>query len=348
MKRYLGILIVITLCAFCHQANAQNEQRIIKQIQNGQMQNAFVTVSGYVERWEEGKAENTIAYVLRDNWGDKITVISNAEQPNTNERYQVQGYVAYEQANQEYVIMENSRRSLAPTPVQPPTATPTPYRPPTPTMEPAPVFQPSPTPIPAPVDDTSGGSTEESESTESNGYLIVLIIVILIVLVLLIAILLKGNKDQGLGDFDSTSVVTMSDKTQKITAHMPTEKAIQSGTVKVMPGWFEVIGGVELKEIRLMRPSGISEDQLEFTFGRKPGDTITHIQLNDPTVSSNQAKLQYKDNQFILINIPDPNDPDRNSTLLNGESMNANEERVIQEGDTIEMGHVKLVFHEKQ
>ena len=131
-------------------------------------------------------------------------------------------------------------------------------------------------------------------------------------------------------------MVTVADKTQKITAAVADKKAVDAGTVKVMPGRFEVAGGTELKEIRLIRPRGVPDHRLEYTFGRTPGDKITHIQLNDSTVSSRQARLKFSEGKYTLINIPDPNDPDRNATIFNNKKMNADEPRPLAEARTLD------------
>ena len=294
-------------------AAAQQIERVANKILNGQMVNASVTVHGVVDRWDIDKASNTIAYVLQDDWGDSVTVIAMGENPETHKRYRVSGYVSYDQANRAYVIMETQRSAIEP---------------------PA---------LPVTEDNTSSAQTEPP----INWTMITLIIGVVLVLVALAFVFIKSRSGESTEDLGSDAVVTVADKTQKITAAVADQKAVDAGTVKVMPGRFEVAGGTELKEIRLIRPRGIPDHRLEYTFGRLAGDRITHVQLDDSTVSSSQARLKFREGKYTLINIPDPNDPDRNATILNNEKMNADEGRTLTEGDTIQMGHVRLIYHEK-
>lgn len=159
-------------------------------------------------------------------------------------------------------------------------------------------------------------------------------------------VLVRGRRSEHneFADFPVGSVVSLIDKTKKITAASADERAIQDGTIKVLPGRFEVEGGSAIKEIPLIRQRGVRDDQVEYTFGRTAGDKITHIQIADSTVSSKQARLKYRNGSFTLINIPDPGDPDRNATVLNGRSMTADESATLKEGDQLVMGNVKLIF----
>jgi hypothetical protein len=310
----LVLVSVLTLVAAYPAAAQQIEPvRVANKILNGQMVNASVTVYGVVDKLDIDKASNTIAYVLKDDWGDMVTVIATGEHPETHhKRYRVSGYVSHDQANRAYVIMETQRSAIEPLPV-------------------------------TEVVNTSSDQTEP----RINWTMIALIIGVVLVLVALGFVLIKSRSGTSTEDFGSDAVVTVADKTQKITAAVADQKAVDAGTVKVMPGRFEVAGGTELKEIRLIRPSGVPDHRLEYTFGRLAGDRITHVQLNDSTVSSSQARLKFREGKYTLINIPDPNDPDRNATILNNEEMKADEGRALSEGDTIQMGHVSLIYHEK-
>lgn len=310
----LSLVLVLTLVP-AGTAAAQDVERVVNKIINGQKVNAAVTVYGVVDKWDRDKASNTIAYVLKDDWGDKVTVIATGEHPETHKRYRVAGYVSHDQANRAYLIMETQRSAIEP---------------------PAAAIPMPPVPMP-PVQPVS----------EINWIMVALIIGVVLVLAALAFVLIKSRSGAVTEDFGGDVVVTVADKTQKITAAVADQKAVDAGTVKVMPGRFEVAGGTELKEIRLIRPRGVPDHRLEYTFGRTPGDKITHIQLNDSTVSSRQARLKFSERKYTLINIPDPNDPDRNATILNNKKMNADEPRPLAEGDTIQMGHVILVYHEK-
>ncbi|TKJ36910.1 hypothetical protein CEE37_14440 [candidate division LCP-89 bacterium B3_LCP] len=186
---------------------------------------------------------------------------------------------------------------------------------------------------------------EAGKKIETNWLLILLIGALIIVLAVLIFVLIRERMK--LSATDEESVITAFDKTQKIRVPLPTKEAIENETVKLMPGRFEVEGGQEIKEIPIFRPRGIQDHKLEYTFGRLKGSVMSHIQLEDQTVSKRQARMKYNKGKYTLINIPDPNDPDRNATIFNDVEMKVNEERELNEGDRIKMGNVSLIYRER-
>jgi len=288
------ILFMALFLTFVIPAHSQKVERIINKILNGQKVKATVTVDGVVDKWDINPANNTIAYILRDDWGDNITVIATGQHPETQRRYHVSGYVSYDQANREYVIMETGRKIFG-----------------------------------------------AKEHRGPNWIIIALALAIAIVLVVLVFVLYKSRSVTATQDFGSDAVVTVSDKTVKLSAAVASEQAIIDGTVKVMPGRFEVTGGSELKEIRLIRPKGVPDNRLYFTFGRLPGDRITHIQLEHNTVSKDQARLNFQNNIYNLMNIPDDSS---NPTVINNQKLSANESRELHDGDIIQMGLVTLTY----
>jgi len=293
---------------------SQTQERVINQILSGQLNNDSVTVNGVVVRLDTKPAQNTVSYVLRDDWDDEVTVVSEQGHPETGERYIVQGVVNYDNSVNENIIIETNRR-LA--------------------------MQESPPPVQESQQITS---TQQEPENAIDIYLILLIVAVVAVLIVLTVLLVRKSGGEAQPQpIDPSSVVSVDDKTIKTVA--PTEKAIQQGTVKVMPGRFEVSEGSDLQEIRLIRPPGAAEHEIKYTFGRKSGDKFKHIQLNDTTVSSRQAELLFRNGKYVLVNIPDPNDPDRYATLVNGEKMQAQENRTLSEGDVIQMGHVVLIYH---
>ena len=112
-------------------------------------------------------------------------------------------------------------------------------------------------------------------------------------------------------------------------------------TLKLLPGYFEIVGGeTKLEEIRFFQIS--EEPVIEITIGRLPGEPYRHIQLQSHTVSRKQAKLVYKNGIYSLINhAPETSNP----TLINGGEMKEDESRILEEGDRIEMGEVELIYH---
>jgi len=120
----------------------------------------------------------------------------------------------------------------------------------------------------------------------------------------------------------------------------PTVKIVNpvDKTVKIVPGRFEVISGIsDLSELRLYADPGRS--QSEYTFGRDPGKTHYHFQLKSETVSRKQAKLIVTKNDYSLINYSETN-----PTIVNGKPLDINDSHLLNPGDVIEMGEIKLKF----
>ena len=115
-----------------------------------------------------------------------------------------------------------------------------------------------------------------------------------------------------------------------------------SGTLKILPGRLEVIGGdSKVGEIRLYRTSENSD--LEFTFGRFPGSPYRHIQIDHPTISHEQAKLLFSNGVYTLINRADP--VKSNSTIVNDAEMQMNQVCTLKDNDKIAMGAVIMRYH---
>lgn len=123
----------------------------------------------------------------------------------------------------------------------------------------------------------------------------------------------------------------------RVEFHQPME-----GTLQFLPGRLEVVEGEEQQrhEIRFVRNFG---GRTEVTFGRNPGEPYRHVQLHSRTVSRLHAKLEFENDSWSLTNLSTTN-----PTLLNGEPLaEPDATRVLQEGDTIEMGEVMFRFREK-
>ncbi len=72
------------------------------------------------------------------------------------------------------------------------------------------------------------------------------------------------------------------------------------------------------------------------TVGRAPDNTF---HLDDASVSSHHAQLSPKDDGFVLKDLGSTN-----GTKLNGTSLKANEEHILNAGDKIQFGKVESVF----
>jgi hypothetical protein len=114
----------------------------------------------------------------------------------------------------------------------------------------------------------------------------------------------------------------------------------EEGTLEFLPGRLEVVGGEDTgQEIHFARQVG--DEDLTVTFGRSEGPPLRHIQLLDPTVSRQHARMTYDGQRWHLSNMSTTN-----AVLLNGASLPDNGDGItLQDGDRLEMGAVVFVFH---
>jgi hypothetical protein len=311
-------------------------------------------MDGVVERLEENP-NNTYTYVLKDDWGYTIRVIATTPPP-TAARYVVDGVINRD--GKGFFLTELARHPEAPPPdprlaefdrlveqaerfVQAGR-----YKESIPVLQKAITIGQAISPAPTRLSSIQT-LLQQAEAAQKRRLLTLygLIAGVIVVAGMLAIVLRTRQRSAGQMLFPANAMITVVDKTQKVTAPVAAKAAIDDGTVKVLPGRFEIKGGVDLKEIRLFRPRNVPDHQIEYTFGRLPGDRFRHVQLGDPTVSSQQARLKYGKDGYSLINLPDPADPERNATLLNGVAMGAHEGRPLKDGDTIRMGNVELVYH---
>jgi hypothetical protein len=310
---YRFVFVVLLACFFLQAvpAHAQNIERVIQDVHYGKKMNATVIIYGVVAKWDLNRATNTIAYEIQDDWGDKITVISSRPHPETHKRYVISGYVAYDQANSAYQIMETSQMVIEP-------------------------------PIMPPPDSWWVKLWKSLTNTYQTVFIILISVIVVLALAILIYMLLRSRSRVTVSDFGSDAVVQVTDPTQKMTIAQPTQEAIDLGTIKLMPGRFEVAGGVDIKEIRLIRPKSVEESDAQYTFGRKTGDPIMHIQLNDITVSAEQAILRIEKGQYTLTNRSKVN-----ATTVNNQPLAVYESRQLSDGDVITMGRVTMTYRSK-
>jgi hypothetical protein len=108
------------------------------------------------------------------------------------------------------------------------------------------------------------------------------------------------------------------------------------GTLQLLPGRLEVAAGMATqKEIRFVRVPG----KAEITFGRYTGEPHTHIQVDSPTVSRKHASMRFHLNRWHITNLSSTN-----PVVVNGEQLPENEERLLMDGDQVEMGEVIFRF----
>lgn len=114
----------------------------------------------------------------------------------------------------------------------------------------------------------------------------------------------------------------------------------EEGTLEFLPGRLEVVGGEDIgQEIHFARQVG--DDDVTVTFGRSEGPPLRHVQLLDPTVSRQHARMTFAGQRWHLSNISTTN-----AVLLNGGPLPEHGNGItLQDGDRLEMGAVVFVFH---
>jgi hypothetical protein len=114
----------------------------------------------------------------------------------------------------------------------------------------------------------------------------------------------------------------------------------EDGTLRLLPGRFEVIASCDGLPAELRFVSVTPSEATVITFGRVPGEAYRHVQLPVPTVSREHARLVYDEGYWRLTNLSATN-----PTLVNGAPLPAHGgEHVLRDGDRIEMGEVVFRF----
>ena len=114
----------------------------------------------------------------------------------------------------------------------------------------------------------------------------------------------------------------------------------EEGTLEFLPGRLEIVGGEDTgQEIHFARQVG--DDEMTVTFGRSEGQPLRHVQLLDPTVSRQHARMTYVGTRWHLSNMSTTN-----AVILNGEPLPDHGDGItLEDGDRLEMGAVVFVFH---
>jgi hypothetical protein len=113
------------------------------------------------------------------------------------------------------------------------------------------------------------------------------------------------------------------------------------GTLQFLPGRLEVLDGeVPGRDIRFVRTWG---EIPEVTFGRVAGPPYRHVQLRSQTISRQHARMQYVEGRWKITNLSQTN-----PVVINGQALDtAHGQRVLHDGDQIEMGDVLFRFRER-
>jgi hypothetical protein len=134
-----------------------------------------------------------------------------------------------------------------------------------------------------------------------------------------------------------TPTRTNSGSASKVIHEMPP----MDGTLQFLPGRLEVVDGeAPGRDIRFVRTWG---EVPEITFGRVSGPPYRHVQLRSQTVSRQHARMQYIDARWKMTNLSQTN-----PVVINGQALDsAHGNRVLHDGDQIEMGEVVFRFRER-
>ena len=114
----------------------------------------------------------------------------------------------------------------------------------------------------------------------------------------------------------------------------------EEGTLEFLPGRLEVVAGEDIgQEIHFARQVG--DEDVTITFGRSEGPPLRHVQLLDPTVSRQHARMTFSGQRWHLSNMSSTN-----TVLLNGAAVPDHGGGItLEDGDRLEMGAVVFVFH---
>ena len=107
-------------------------------------------------------------------------------------------------------------------------------------------------------------------------------------------------------------------------------------TARLLPARLEVTSGADAgEEIRFVGTPG---ETIAMMFGRAPGEGPSHVQLKQKTVSRTHAVIRHRHGEWLIENLSTTN-----PTVLNDEVLGV-KERLLTDGDRIEMGEVSFRF----
>lgn len=310
--------------------------------------NERVKIDGFVTQFVETGSRSTSFFYLKDDWGAVIKVRTSKDRPSVGKKYSIEGPVGLDPRARDLYVSEESRVELFKE------TEPVISLGQTVTISPPHHGIPADTPVDngvAPVVPKAKPSSplEKPDLPKKQDGIdsIYLLIGGAVVLVLIAAIflMLRSRRDEARTEDYGISTAS------HIEAPPPPEQVIEGRTiklhappphtVKLLPGWFDVVGGDDVvKQIRFYSLGG--ERGAETTFGRVAGRPYAHIQLKAPTVSSRQAKVAFDNGAAQLTNLASS---DSNPTKVNGREMGVNESVLLSESDRVEMGEVSLLFH---
>jgi hypothetical protein len=218
---------------------------------------------------------------------------------------------------------------------------------PTPVPSPAPTAAPSPAPVPATGAPAPAPSAERHAPAEAaaglpGSVLVLLGIGVLVLVATLVVVLAVVLKKPVIINVPSRSAAPPRPPEGPAPAGWTEGDVVHAGqppagVLDTLPGRFLIDEGDRETEIRIFRTA--PGDRVETTIGRDPGPAYRHIQLLPPSVSGKHAKLVFDRRSYSLINYS------RTSpTRVNGEEMEENASRRLEDNDRIEIGDVLMTY----
>ncbi len=358
-KMFAVSLVLVLVCATA--AMAQNEQlqpvriSFIKAHAAAHL-NEVVRIDGFVTQFVDTGSRSTTFFYIKDDWGSVIKVRTSSQPPSVGKRYSIVGPVSVDPKTKDLYISEEARQEIFKgvepwvNKQQDEIVSPPP-------RDASQAATATAQQIPAKVDTAIANDTQAAADvkTESGSSSLMMYLLLggaaLVVLAVVLFLILRSRHD----DLLQTSDFTLATATAAPVDAPPAPEQVIEGrtikmhapppnTVKLLPGWFEVLSGDDVvKQIRFYKLGG--EHGAETTFGRASGRPYAHIQLKAPTVSSRQAKVTFDNGAARLTNFASA---DSNPTRLNGRDLDVNESVSLKDSDRVEMGEVSLLFHEAQ
>jgi hypothetical protein len=313
MKR--SIPFVLLLALFAIEASPGPFDLRIKEIFERPYDLAWETVilAGKVIKLTETEAISTKAYILRDDWGDEIKIITNkAALPELDHRYLVTGMVFVDNTdkeNPEVNIFERSRQM---------------------------------------PQEYTGQYPPGKKNAKLVNVLFGIAAVLLVVIAVLAVFLISGKyKDSitpasySLSGFPESTPAGYPEPSAYIEDSSIRMAVPPEGTLKLLPARLEIVGGYDqFMDIRFYKHP--VQEETEFIFGRVPGTPYFHFQLKSPTVSAKHAKILWTNGKYMLINYSTTN-----PTKVNGKTLDKDESVTLEDNNIIEMGEITLKFHEQ-
>jgi hypothetical protein len=357
MTRLPRITLVLFFLAFCAagllaQGDLQLTRVSVIKSNPTTFLNERVRIDGFVTQFVDAGSKSTSFFYLKDDWGAVIKVRTSKEAPSVGKRYSIEGPVGLDPRTKDLYVSEESRIELV-KPVESVIH-----------LNDAKVVSPPKTeasgdtsadvPLKATGTQTVTATqaakltttTEPAKPVDNVTIYLLIGAAAVIVLIAAIFLMLRTRRDEMRTEEYGVLTATRAEAPlpppeQVIEGRTIKLHAPPPGTVKLLPGWFDVVGGDEVvKQIRFYSLGG--ERGAETTFGRVAGRPYAHIQLKAPTVSSRQAKVAFDNGAAHLTNLASS---DSNPTKLNGREMGVNESVALSESDRVEMGEVSLLFH---